>query len=179
MPGFKTTLLQLSAAYNSKKQEIETASGEFMGALTQTAKDIALGVADKANLERSILDEAAMGLLQMGDPIYGGFGQAPKFPNASNLMFLLRYYDISGMTRFKDFVAFAADKMAAGGIHDHLGGGFARYATDQKWLVPYFEKMLYDNAVLAELYAELYQVTTTEKYLNIRRKTLDCVMGAV
>ena len=176
MPGFKTILLQLAAAYKGKKTEIETASGEFMGALTQTAKDVALGMTEKVNLERSILDEAAVGLLQMGDPIYGGFGQAPKFPNASNLMFLLRYYDISGMTRFKDFVAFAADKMAAGGIHDHLGGGFARYATDQKWLVPHFEKMLYDNALLSQLYSELYQITKAENYLKITRKTLDFVM---
>jgi len=176
MPGFKTILLQLATAYKSKKHEIEAASGEFMGALTQTAKDIASGTSEKANLERSVLDEAAMGLLQMGDPIYGGFGQAPKFPNPSNLMFLLRYYDISGMNRFKDFVAFTADKMAAGGIHDQLGGGFARYATDQKWLVPHFEKMLYDNALLAELYSELYQITKAEKYLQITRKTLDFVI---
>jgi uncharacterized protein YyaL (SSP411 family) len=175
MPGFKMILLQLAAAYKSKKQEIEAASGEFMDALAQTARDVALGTAGKASLERSILDEAAVGLLQMGDPIYGGFGQAPKFPNASNMMFLLRYYDISGMTRFKDFVAFTADKMAAGGIHDQLGGGFARYATDQKWLVPHFEKMLYDNALLALLYSELYQITKADKYLQITMKTLDFV----
>jgi uncharacterized protein YyaL (SSP411 family) len=175
MPGFKTMLLQLAAAYKSKKQEIEAASGEFMDALAQTARDVALGTAGKASLERSILDEAAVGLLQMGDPIYGGFGQAPKFPNASNLMFLLRYYDVSGMNRFKDFVAFTADKMAAGGIHDQLGGGFARYATDQKWLVPHFEKMLYDNALLAQLYSELYQITKADKYLQITSKTLDFV----
>ena len=176
MPGFKTILLQLATSYKGKKQEIEAASGEFMGALVQTARDVAQGTADKANLERSIIDEAAMGLLQMGDPIYGGFGQAPKFPNASNLMFLLRYYDISGMNRFKDFVSFTADKMAAGGIHDQLGGGFARYATDQKWLIPHFEKMLYDNALLAQLYSELYQITKAEKYLQITRKTLDFVV---
>ncbi len=176
MPGFKTILLQLATAYKSKKQEIEAASGEFMGALAQTARDVAQGTADKASLERSIIDEAAMGLLQMGDPIYGGFGQAPKFPNASNLMFLLRYYDISGMNRFKDFVAFPADKRAAGGIHDQLGGGFARYATDQKWLIPHFEKMLYDNALLAQLYCELYQITKAEKNLQITRKTLDFVI---
>jgi uncharacterized protein YyaL (SSP411 family) len=176
MPGFKTILLQLATAYKGKKDEIEAASGEFMGALVQTARDVAQGTADKASLERSIIDEAAMGLLQMGDPIYGGFGQAPKFPNASNLMFLLRYYDISGMNRFKDFVAFTADKMAAGGIHDQLGGGFARYATDQKWLIPHFEKMLYDNALLAQLYSELYQITKGEKYLQITRKTLDFVV---
>jgi uncharacterized protein len=176
MPGFKTISLQLSSAYKDKKQEIEAASGEFMHALTQTAKDIAIGAANKTNLERSVLDEAAMGLIQMGDSIYGGFGQSPKFPNASNLMFLLRYYDISGMNRFKDFVAFTADNMAKGGIHDHLGGGFARYATDQKWLVPHFEKMLYDNALLAQLYTELYQITKAEKYVQITRKTLDFVM---
>jgi len=176
IPGFKTILLQLSTAYKSKKQEIEAASGEFMGALVQTANDVALGPAGKANLERSILDEAAMGLLQMGDPIYGGFGQVPKFPNPSNLMFLLRYYDISGMNRFKDFVAFTADKMAAGGIHDQLGGGFARYATDQKWLVPHFEKMLYDNALLAQLYSELYQITKADKYQQITEMTLNFVV---
>ena len=175
MPGFKTILLQLATAYKDKKHEIKAASGEFMDALTQTAEDIAFGTAGKTNLERSILDEAAVGLLQMGDPIYGGFGQAPKFPNASSLMFLLRYFDISGMSRFKEFVAFTADSMAKGGIHDHLGGGFARYATDQKWLVPHFEKMLYDNALLVQLYSELYQITKAEKYLQITRKTLDFV----
>jgi uncharacterized protein YyaL (SSP411 family) len=112
----------------------------------------------------------------MGDRIYGGFGHAPKFPNASNLMFLLRYYDISGINRFRDFVIFTADKMALGGIHDHLGGGFARYATDQKWLVPHFEKMLYDNALLSQLYAELYQITGAEPYIQTMRKTLDYVI---
>jgi len=176
MPGFKTILLQLATAYKGKKQEIEAAIGEFMGALVQTARDVTPGTADKVSLERSIIDEAAMGLLQMGDPIYGGFGQAPKFPNASNLMFLLRYYDISKMNRFKDFVTFTADKMAAGGIHDQLGGGFARYATDQKWLIPHFEKMLYDNALLAQVYSELYQITKVEKYLEITRRTLDFVV---
>jgi uncharacterized protein YyaL (SSP411 family) len=176
MAGFKTILLQLADAYKNKQKEIEAASGEFMEALSQTARDVALVQADKASIERSILDEAAVGLLQMGDPIYGGFGQAPKFPNASNLMFLLRYYDISGMSRFRDFVTFTADKMAAGGIHDQLGGGFARYATDQKWLIPHFEKMLYDNALLAQLYSELYQITKDERHLQIVRKTLDFAM---
>ncbi|MDQ3847880.1 MAG: thioredoxin domain-containing protein, partial [Thermoproteota archaeon] len=131
---------------------------------------------EQSNLDRSILDEAAVGLLQMGDKIYGGFGHAPKFPNASNLMFLLRYYDISAITRFRDFVIFTADKMAEGGIRDHLGGGFARYATDQKWLIPHFEKMLYDNALLSQLYAELYQITKAESHMQIMRTTLDYVI---
>lgn len=175
VPGFKTILTQLSEAYKTKKGDIEAASAEFMSALSQTAKDIA-PTGEKPDIERSILDEAAMGLLQMGDTIYGGFGQAPKFPNASNLLFLLRYFDISNISRFRDFVVFTADKMAQGGIHDQLGGGFARYSTDQKWLLPHFEKMLYDNALLAQLYAELYQLTKDERHIAVVKKTLDFVI---
>ncbi len=174
MPGFGTILNQLAEAYKSKKQEIHSATSEFMHALSNTAKDVQ---GKGENIERSIIDEAAVGLLQMGDPVYGGFGQAPKFPNTSNLLFLLRYYDISQISRFKDFVMFSADKMAAGGIHDHLGGGFARYSTDQKWLVPHFEKMLYDNALLTQLYAELYQISGNVKYLKIVEKILGYVIA--
>ena len=178
MPGFKNILLQLTDAYKNKKSEIQTASSEFTQALSQTAMDLVVqaDIVEKTSLERSILDEAAVGLLQMGDKIYGGFGHAPKFPNASNLMFLLRYYDISSISRFREFVMFTADKMAEGGIHDHLGGGFARYATDQKWLIPHFEKMLYDNALLSQLYGELYQITKAEPYVQIMCKTLDYVI---
>ena len=178
MPGFRTILLQLAEAYKNKIDEIQAASTEFTGALSQTAKDLVVRaeITEKTRLERSILDEAAVGLLQMGDMIYGGFGHAPKFPNPSNLMFLARYYDISGINRFRDFVIFTADRMAAGGIHDQLGGGFARYATDQKWLVPHFEKMLYDNALLSQLYGEIYQITKAEPYRQITCKTLDYVI---
>ncbi len=178
MPGFKNILLQLADAYKNKKSEIQTASSEFTRALSQTAMDLVVqaDIIEKTSVERSILDEAAVGLLQMGDKIYGGFGHAPKFPNASNLMFLLRYYDISSISRFREFVMFTADKMAEGGIHDHLGGGFARYATDQKWLIPHFEKMLYDNALLSQLYGELYQITKAEPYVQIMCKTLDYVI---
>jgi uncharacterized protein YyaL (SSP411 family) len=178
MPGFRNILLQLADAYKNKKSEIQAASSEFTHALSQTAMDLVVraDIIEKTSLERSVLDEAAIGLLQMGDKIYGGFGHAPKFPNASNLMFLLRYYDISGINRFRDFVVFTADKMAEGGIHDHLGGGFARYATDQKWLIPHFEKMLYDNALLSQLYGELYQITKAQPYLQVMCKTLDYVI---
>jgi uncharacterized protein YyaL (SSP411 family) len=178
LPGFRTILLQLADAYKNKKQDIQTASSEFIVALSQMAKDVVARseVTDNTSLERSILDEAAVGLLQMGDPVYGGFGSAPKFPNTSNLLFLLRYYDISGISRFRDFVIFTADKIAKGGIHDHLGGGFARYATDQKWLIPHFEKMLYDNALLSQLYSELYQITKEERYAQTTRKTLDYII---
>jgi len=112
----------------------------------------------------------------MGDPLHGGFGQAPKFPNPSNLLFLLRAYDLSGITRYRDFVRFTADKMAAGGIYDHIGGGFARYSTDQRWLVPHFEKMLYDNALLAILYSELYRITGNADYLKVVNGILQYVI---
>ena len=173
MPGFGTILGQLAEAYKTKRQEIDSATVEFLQALEHSAKDVQQprGVI----LDRSILDEAAIGLLHMSDPVYGGFGQAPKFPNPSNLLFLLRCYDISGLNRYKDFVMFTADKMAAGGIHDQIGGGFARYSTDQKWLVPHFEKMLYDNALLVQVYAELYQISGDEKYLEVVEKTLEYV----
>ncbi len=173
MPGFGTILGQLAEAYKTKRQEIDYATVEFLQALEHSAKDVQQprGVI----LDRSILDEAAVGLLHMSDPVYGGFGQAPKFPNPSNLLFLLRCYDISGIDRYKDFVMFTADKMAAGGIHDQIGGGFARYSTDQKWLVPHFEKMLYDNALLVQVYAELYQISGDEKYLEVVEKTLEYV----
>ena len=171
-------MLQLADAYRNKNGEVQAASTEFTHALSQTAKDLVgrAEIKDKTSLERSTLDEAAVGLLQMGDMVYGGFGHAPKFPNPSNLMFLLRSYDISGINRFRDFVIFTADRMAAGGIHDQLAGGFARYATDQKWLIPHFEKMLYDNALLSQLYAEIYQITKAEAYMQITCKTLDYVI---
>jgi uncharacterized protein len=180
MPGFGTILTQLSEAYTNKKQEIQSATAEFMHALTSSARDIQFSQEGQQDVisktGRSTLEEAAIGLLHMADNVYGGFGQAPKFPNVSNLLFLLRYYDLSGVKRFRDFVMYTADKMVRGGIHDQLGGGFARYSTDQRWQVPHFEKMLYDNALLAQLYAELYQVSGKKSYLETAEKTLDYVI---
>ena len=180
MPGFGTILIQLSEAYKNRKQEIQSATAEFMNALTNSVQDIQFSQERQqdtvSKTGRSTLEEAAVALLHMADNVYGGFGQAPKFPNVSNLLFLLRYYDISGVNRFKDFVMFTADKMIRGGIHDQLGGGFARYSTDQRWQVPHFEKMLYDNALLTQLYAELYQLSRNKSYLETAEKTLDYVI---
>jgi uncharacterized protein YyaL (SSP411 family) len=179
MPGFGTILVQLSEAYTNRKQEIQSATAEFMHALTSSARDIQFSQAGQQDVisktGRSTLEEAAIGLIHMADNIYGGFGQAPKFPNVSNLLFLLRYYDISGINRFRDFVIFTADKMIRGGIHDQLGGGFARYSTDQRWQIPHFEKMLYDNALLTQLYAELYQVSRNKRY----RETAEKILGYI
>ncbi|MFL6370800.1 MAG: thioredoxin domain-containing protein, partial [Nitrososphaeraceae archaeon] len=175
MPSFKAILNQMLQAYRTRKQQVDSAAAEFMQSLSSMAMDIEVQ-GEHLDIDRSILDEAAVGLLHMADPVYGGFGHAPKFPNVSNLLFMLRYYDISRISRFRDFVIFTADKMAAGGIHDQLGGGFSRYSTDQKWLVPHFEKMLYDNALLTQLYAELYQISGRESYMRIVESTLEFVI---
>ncbi|HYY49601.1 MAG TPA: thioredoxin domain-containing protein, partial [Nitrososphaeraceae archaeon] len=175
IPSFASVLNQMSQSYQTSKQQVDSAASEFMQSLSSMAMDIE-EQGQHLDIDRSVLDEAGVGLLQMADPAYGGFGNAPKFPNISNLLFMLRYYDISRIGRFRDFVMFTANKMAAGGIHDQLGGGFSRYSTDRKWLVPHFEKMLYDNALLTQLYAELYQISGVESYLQIVESTLEFVI---
>jgi uncharacterized protein YyaL (SSP411 family) len=170
-PGFGSILRQLAQAWKEKPHDVEAATENFMNALQRTES-----ISPTSKLERTILDEAAVNLLSMGDPINGGFGQAPKFPNAANLSFMLRYSKLSGIVRFQEFVFKTLGKMANGGIYDQLGGGFHRYSTDSGWLVPHFEKMLYDNALLPIVYAEAYQITKDSKYLEIVNQTLQYVM---
>lgn len=174
LPGFKEILNQLSQAYSLKKGDINKSSTEFVEALVNTSKDIQNN--KNIEIDKTILDESALSLLQIADFIHGGFGNSPKFPNVPNLLFLLRYYDISGIEKFKDFVNLSCEKMIFGGIHDHLGGGFSRYSTDQKWLVPHFEKMLYDNSLLIILFCEMYQITKDKKYKEAVEKTLDYIL---
>ena len=162
---------QLAQAWKEKPHDVEAAAANFMNVLQRTES-----ISPTSKLERTILDEAALNLLSMGDPINGGFGQAPKFPNAANLSFMLRYSKLSGIARFQEFVFKTLNKMANGGIYDHLGGGFHRYSTDSKWLVPHFEKMLYDNSLLSMVYAEAYQITRDPKYLEIVNQTLQYVL---
>ena len=170
LPGFGTILLRLADGYKNRRNEVDSSSQEFVTALRESATDIVSDTETK--VEKTIINEAAVTLLQLADNLYGGFGSAPKFPNASNLLFLLRAYDYSGITKYRDFVNFTADKMDSGGIHDHVGGGFARYSTDQRWLVPHFEKMLYDNALLSALYSELFSITLNPNYSSVLEKIL-------
>jgi uncharacterized protein YyaL (SSP411 family) len=110
--------------------------------------------------------------LQAFDRAWGGFGGAPKFPRSMTLSFLMRYYRNHGDQEALDMVTVTLDKMADGGMYDHLGGGFHRYSTDVQWLVPHFEKMLYDNALLVRSYLEAYQLTKIERYARIAREIL-------
>ncbi|MDC4231552.1 MAG: thioredoxin domain-containing protein [Nitrosopumilus sp.] len=170
-PGFGSICRQLSQAWREKPKDIEKSAENFLNTLQKAEK-----ITVPAKLERSILDEAAMNLFQLGDATYGGFGSAPKFPNAANVSFLFRYAKLAGLSKFNEFALKTLKKMAKGGIFDQIGGGFHRYSTDARWLVPHFEKMLYDNALIPVNYAEAYQITKDPFYLEVLTQTLDFVL---
>ena len=170
-PGFGSLCRQLAQSWKEKPKEIESTADNFMTNLSRLEQII-----EPSQISKSILDEAAVNLLQIADTNYGGFGQAPKFPNASNLSFMFRYSKLSGISKFKDFALLTLKRMAKGGIFDQIGGGFHRYSTDARWLVPHFEKMLYDNALLPIVYCEAYQITKDSFFLDVVTKTLDYVI---
>ena len=170
-PGFGSLCRQLAQSWKEKPKDIEKAADNFMQNLGKLQQHQA-----PSKIDKSILDEAAINLLQIADTTYGGFGQAPKFPNASNLSFMFRYSKLSGISKFQKFALLTLKKMAKGGIFDQIGGGFHRYSTDARWLVPHFEKMLYDNALLPIVYSEAYQITKDPFFGNVVKKTLDYVI---
>ena len=170
-PGFGSLCRQLAQSWKEKPKEIESTADNFMTNLSRLEQ-----ITEPSQINKSKLDEAAVNLLQIADTNYGGFGQAPKFPNASNLSFMFRYSKLSGISKFKDFALLTLKRMAKGGIFDQIGGGFHRYSTDARWLVPHFEKMLYDNALLPIVYCEAYQITKDNFFLDVVTKTLDYVI---
>ena len=170
-PGFGSICRQLAQSWKEKPKDVEKAADNFMQNLDKLQQ-----FPTPTEIDKSILDEAAINLLQIADTTYGGFGQAPKFPNASNLSFMFRYSKLSGISKFEKFALLTLKKMARGGIFDQIGGGFHRYSTDARWLVPHFEKMLYDNALLPIVYSEAYQITKDSFFRDIVRKTLDYVI---
>ena len=126
--------------------------------------------------ERKLLHSAYVGLQRSFDPRWGGFGRAPKFPSPHNLLFLMRYAGAEGKPEALEMVETTLEAMALGGIQDHIGGGFSRYATDAQWLVPHFEKMLYDNALLLLAYTRGYQLTGKPLYAQTARSTADYIL---
>jgi hypothetical protein len=123
-----------------------------------------------AVISEDILEQAYNQLISSYDGLYGGFGRAPKFPSPHNLFYLLRYYELKGESRALEMAEKTLQAMYRGGIYDHIGFGFARYSTDRYWLVPHFEKMLYDNALLSMAYLEAYQATGNELYARVARE---------
>ena len=173
MAGFPRVLLSVHRAWQERHDEIKDSAAEMTGQLR------AFGRLPKGTgiLDAKLLDQAARATMRSFDPLHGGFGHAPKFPHPMDLKVLLRYHVRSGDTQALHVVRHTLDKMARGGIYDHLGGGFARYSTDDRWLVPHFEKMLYDNALLTSAYLELYQLTRDADFGRIARETMDYILG--
>jgi uncharacterized protein YyaL (SSP411 family) len=169
LPGFPRLLLALAQAYRANKGQVAEVSRQIEERLR------ALGEMGGAGGEPSQeqVTQAAQRLLQDFDPTHGGFGGAPKFPRALELGFLLHYYRSQGAPQVLEKVALSLEKMALGGIYDQLGGGFHRYTVDEAWVVPHFEKMLYDNALLVPLYLALYQLTGSSLSRRIAQETLD------
>ena len=172
MPGFRQLLLAIADAWQERRREMESAGDRMADALNRS---IALRPAD-ATLAPTTLDRAAQGLMRSLDPYEGGFGDAPKFPQPMNLDFLLQSWRRTGDVKQLKAVTYTLAKMAGGGIYDQLGGGFHRYSTDAHWLVPHFEKMLYDNAQLARTYLHAWQITGEPEFRRIVEETLDYVL---
>ncbi|MBF5044536.1 thioredoxin domain-containing protein [Aggregicoccus sp. 17bor-14] len=169
-PGFKKLLEALHQAWNLKPQEVEQQAASFREGLGELAT-YGLDAAPSA-LQPSDVTAAGAKLLERVDPVHGGFGRAPKFPNPMNVAVLLRAWRRSRDPALKDAVLRTLEKMAQGGLYDQLGGGFHRYSTDERWLVPHFEKMLYDNAQLLHLYAEAEQVQPRALWRKVAEETV-------
>ncbi|MGE3537662.1 MAG: thioredoxin domain-containing protein [Candidatus Tectimicrobiota bacterium] len=170
-PGFPRILTAVAEAYHSRKQEVTKSIEQ----IRENLRKLSTIEANEGELSSIILTNAARTMANNFDMIHGGFGTQPKFPNPSNVEYLLRYWHTSNNENFLNMTKLVLSKMAAGGIYDHLGGGFHRYSTDERWLVPHFEKMLYDNAQLLPLYAHAYQATHEETFARVARETLQYV----
>ncbi|HKA07015.1 MAG TPA: thioredoxin domain-containing protein [Gemmataceae bacterium] len=170
-PGFKSLLKAIADAWANRRDDISRQSAEVVRFLNEHQSVDAAG-----ELGPDLLQGAATALRRGFDPTQGGFGRAPKFPHAIELRLLLRIWKRFGDDMALHMVRQSLDRMAAGGICDQIGGGFHRYSTDERWLVPHFEKMLYDNALLTSAYVEAWQATREPEYRRVAEQTLDYVL---
>ncbi len=176
-PGFRELLLQLVELWSKQREKVIEVAGNVAQALrAEEIPDDAEKASGAAPPDLEVLDAAYTHADRSFDEIFGGFGGAPKFPRPVDLSQLLIYWQATGKRRALDMVTKTLRKMAEGGLNDQLGGGFHRYATDDRWLVPHFEKMLYDNALLARVYLEAYQATGDGEFRETARQTLDYVL---
>jgi len=172
MPGFPRILASVAEAFRSQPDQVASTATAMLGELRR------VGLAEQSRelLTNDILDSAFRRISANYDSTNGGFGGAPKFPPAMNLEFFLHSHHRTGSNEALEMVEHSARKMSEGGMYDQLGGGFHRYSVDAKWLVPHFEKMLYDNALLSRMYLHLYQVTQNPASRRIAEETLDYVV---
>src|SRR5438876_2444709 len=173
-PGFKKVLERIATAWKENHDKIVEQGGKIVAALRESQSTAAEG-----QIDVGILDAAYQQIVRSYDPKEGGFGSAPKFPRPVTLNFLTRFYardpkSESGKQAL-EITLFTLRKMASGGMHDHIGGGFHRYSVDRYWHVSHFEKMLYDQAQLASAYLDAFQITQDRQYADVARDILDYV----
>jgi uncharacterized protein YyaL (SSP411 family) len=171
MPSFRRVLEHVVNVFRSRRDEVEEASKEVRQALSSQLRVKGQGGA----ITRDSLDTAAARIAANYDSVNGGFGSAPKFPPSMALDFLMQVADRNDDPRLRDIIVHTLTKMARGGMYDQVGGGFHRYSVDARWLVPHFEKMLYDNALLARLYTRAWQWTKEPLFAQIANEILGFV----
>ncbi len=181
MPGFNQIVMAIRDAWQESRSDIdqqaEALTGEIQRAVARPGTyDNDLPQRGASPLSKDLLFRAGKRLLEVFDPHWGGFGGAPKFPHCGDLDLLMRLWSRTQEADYLKCVTTTLQRMAAGGIYDHLGGGFARYSVDRQWLVPHFEKMLYDNGQLAESYLRAFQITGQPEYALIAEETLDYIV---
>ncbi|MCH7486618.1 MAG: thioredoxin domain-containing protein [Proteobacteria bacterium] len=171
-PAFPEILKGIAEAYRTQNDKVLENARALRQAMAELSRPKGSG-----GLTMELVDATAKLVLRMIDPVDGGLGGAPKFPQARLYEFLWRAYARTGSEQFANAVTLTLDRICQGGIYDHLGGGIARYSTDAQWLVPHFEKMLYDNALFIELLSEVWRETGSELYAVRVRETVDWVLG--
>ncbi|MFL6246386.1 MAG: thioredoxin domain-containing protein, partial [Thermoanaerobaculia bacterium] len=171
MPSFQRVLEHVANIYRSRRNEVEEASKEVQHALSSQLRT---GGAEGA-IQRHALDAAAGRIAANYDAVHGGFGAAPKFPPSMTLDFLMQVAYRNPDARLREIITHTLTKMARGGMYDQVGGGFHRYSVDARWLVPHFEKMLYDNALLARLYTRAWQWSKDPLFAQIANEILGWV----
>lgn len=169
--GMLELLPRINEIWKEKRNEVLKSSNEISSALKSSSLNI-----ESKNISGEIFHKAFNELEKRYDPQFGGFGTSPKFPTPHNLKFLLRYFKRNNSSKALEMVEKTLTEMRIGGIYDHVGFGFHRYSTDQKWLVPHFEKMLYDQALIAEAYIECFQITKNDFYKNTAEEILKYVL---
>ena len=168
--GLMDTLSYLAEVWKNDRERLLRNGDQLASALRRVAAPKPGSPSEK------LVRDAYLEYRRTFDSKWGGFGGAPKFPSAHNLLFLMDYADRTGTPEAMQFVCRTLDAMEAGGMFDHIGGGFARYSTDERWLKPHFEKMLYDNALLLLAYTEAFQRTGEMRYADVARRTADYVL---
>ena len=177
MPSFRQLMEGIAESWRSRRAEVEESATKISAHLGQQSSVIKLAINEnQPTISAALFQEANSKLLEGFDQLDGGFGQAPKFPPSMTISYLLQQHYASQDGMALHMAELTLKKMAYGGMYDQLGGGFARYSTDKQWLVPHFEKMLYDNALLSRVYIHAYQATGNALYRQIVEESLDFVV---